>query len=411
MSVPEARLMLNRSRTRFPVTFVLGCGLLLATTGSSLGQSTQSPSERNLIEFPGDFDSAKEFVVTADGRHAAMVVKTKNGKFVVLTDRGRSAEHDLIWSLAVAPTPEARVAYAVKDREDGSEDAVTRVYCGSDAGPGMRQLLEGPYFDRSGQRLAYVGIMPDHLLRLVLDGKVLEDCERKAFAFAPSGDGWACAEQRRLRWAARFGQYEGGECDDVSHSTVSPDGKRLAWVGQIGADAFVMADGERGPDFARISELHWLPSGNDVLYCGEPKPVEGRTDPEPAWVVMHGNEETRTSGFACDLQVSRDGKRLLFWVAESTLDERWSLHCDQEVLGKSWERGPAAFSPDGQTVAWQRTDGDGVRWLSVGEERRQLTGKMQSLEWSAGGSTVSFAVCGERALSWITVRAEPARPR
>lgn len=411
MSVPETCPGFKSSRTGFPAVVVLGFGLLFATTGSSRGQSIQPSSERPLIEFPGDFASAKEFVVTADGGHAAMVVNTKNGKSVVLTDGGRSAEHDLIWSLAAAPSHKPRFAFAATDHDDESEGAKTRVYCGSAAGPEIRQLLEGPFFDRSGERLAYVAIMPDHQVRLVLDGKVLDDCERKAFSFAPNGQGWACAEQRRLRWAARFGKYEGGECDDVSQATVSPDGLRLAWVGQIGTDAFVMADGERRPNLARISELHWLPSGDDVLYCGEPKSVEERKDAASSWVVMLGKKEIWTRGFACDLQVSGDGKRLLFWVAESTLDERWSLHCDQEVLGKSWDRGPAAFSPDGRFVAWQRTDGEGVRWLCMGDAKFRLRGNLQSLEWSSDGSTVSFAVCGDRALSWVTVRSEPARPK
>ncbi|MCC6740082.1 MAG: hypothetical protein IT452_13630 [Planctomycetia bacterium] len=395
---------LRKGRLFLPSLFLLAPGLASA-------QAPLPISNRGLLELPEDVAAAREFAVSAGGAHAAVAAQTKSGRFVMLTEGGRSAEHEAIWSLVAAPGPQPRFAYAASDREEASGAIVTRVFCDGEAGPALQQLLEGPFFDPSGKRLAYVGIMPDHLVRLVLDGKVLEDRERRSFAFSPKGGGWACAEEKQLRWCARFGTCTGGECDDVSLVTVSPDGERLAWVGKVGADTFVMADGERRPDLVRISELHWLPSGRDVAYCGELKPPEGAANAEARWVVVRGKEETRTDGFPRDAQFSADEKHLLFWVGASTPGERWSLVCDGKVLGTSFEPGPAAFSPDGGTVAWVRTDGDGARWLHAGDARTQLGGRVPSLEWNAEGTAVSFAVCSERALTWVTARTDSARPR
>lgn len=377
----------------------------------AIGEPATEGAGRLLVALRDDDSSATESVVTPGGEHGAVVARTKNGRAVVLTDGGRSAEHEAVWSLVAAPSPKPRFAYAARDREKESGEFVTRVYCDSEAGPAMRQLLEGPFFDPSGKRLAYVGIMPDHLVKLVLDGKVLEDRERRSFAFAPKGGGWACAEEKQSRWCARFGTYTGGECDDVSLVMVSPDGERLAWVGKVGADTFVMADGERRQDVARISELHWLPSGRDVAWCGELKPPEGAGNAESRWVVVRGKEETRTDGFPCELQFSADERRMLFWAAASAPGERWSLLCDGKVLGTSYESGPAAFSPDGRSVAWVRTDGDGARWLHAGDANLRLGGRVMALEWNAEGTAVSFAACSDRALNWVTVRTESALPR
>jgi hypothetical protein len=128
---------------------------------------------------------------------------------------------------------------------------------------------------------------------------------------------------------------KGQTYDEIEQLTVSPDGKRVAFVAKKAGKMFVVVDGTEGKKYDFIKNLKFSPDSQHTAYCvGEgiythvdnPNGVGGAEDmAQKMFVVIDNNEGKKYDGSfaqANDLQTydplfSKDGKKVTYSAIEN----------------------------------------------------------------------------------------------
>jgi Tol biopolymer transport system component len=168
----------------------------------------------------------------------------------------------------------------------------------------------------------------------------------------------------------------------VNQGVISPDGKYLAYGDQVGLHLKLMQTGEvlnipqpegRAPDFYMWWPTAWFPDGTRFIASAyEP----GK--PTSAWVVsVMGGPPHKLRDNASAWAVSPDGKLIAFGnsLAPSVYDELQVMGAQGEdrrrlVAGSENDRVyQAAWSPDGQRIAYGRCHRTPNKWVWTIESR------------------------------------------
>jgi Tol biopolymer transport system component len=194
----------------------------------------------------------------------------------------------------------------------------------------------------------------------------------------------------------------------------SPDGTRIAFVGQEGVSAdtstlwLMDADGDGLTPIVEgfsVDEPAWSPDGLRIAFVGQQDPAGEPAGPLGLWIVPVDGGDPRLvlEGAWEGPGWSPDGTRLVVvgWRGNDVRD-LYTVNVDGSGLiritggGASWAT--PAWSPDGTRIACSRWDGESAVNVYVmnanGSDVRQLTDRAgwDSLPiWSADGSRILFA--------------------
>ncbi len=124
----------------------------------------------------------------------------------------------------------------------------------------------------------------------------------------------------------------------------SPDGKRFAYTTHETNGARVVIDGQPGPEYRGIANLHFSPDGSRVAYIG-------RGSTGGSFVVVDGEELPSGSHNLSSFEFSPDGQR--YWY-ELFRDGNRYLNLDGEESEAFWAGAGliGQFSPDGSRFAY-----------------------------------------------------------
>lgn len=390
-------MMLSNSRSRLWASMVL---LILGGSAQALAESLAPFEERLLSTATADGPIAESPVFARRGNAVAYCQELPDQTRIVHFGNSRSEPLAIASHLVLSDSPKPRLAYIESAAGEAPGERLFRVVCDGVPSPLLLMVLDGPLFDPVGEHLYYAAISRDHRRRLFVDGIPRIDQERQRIAFAGGGNDLAYAEQSRNRWHVVFGNYIGGDCDDISEIAISPDGQRVAYVGRIGDNSFVMCDGVRGKDCAAIWDLQWNASGKYCIYCAE---AVNSQSGQVEWMIVRGQEVIKEDSFVCKLRSSADDSRMLYWKSVSQLPKRWRLVSEGRSLGESDSPGECSFSPDGTGVAWVEEIGKAKRVLHVDDWLSVEMAYVGSIVWDSEGKKVAFgALCG-REFWWKVV--------
>ena len=281
------------------------------------------------------------FEVSADLAHWAAVVRAPGdsaGRFRVVSDSGAWGPYDfacgLAWgALGLAFSAESLsrqfVVYAV-NRSPAYD------YAGV------------PVFSPDGQELAYMAMTWSDSGRewfIVQDG--VDGGKRYDWAEPPVfyGDGHlACLAGDAGSWfLLKDGEVasEPVRCWGASWLTFSHDGNRVAYVLYLEYRRYcVVLDGERGPEYERVSELTFSPDGKRFACVAE---KAGRR-----CIVLDGKEGSWEDDLCCPT-FSPDGRALACSVRK---DSSWFMVYHEERFGPYDWCGAPVISQDGKHIAF-----------------------------------------------------------
>ncbi len=262
----------------------------------------------------------------------------------------------------------------------GASGELFLVIDGKDAGyAGLR-----PAFTPDGRRVVSIGRNPGQPDALLIDGRPqFTAAQIDSVTIGATGDIAAIALPVG---AAKKQLYLNGKPvpDTVGATgmTFSPDGKRwAAWCFDAPA-SWVVVDGKKQQEYARVMDVAFSPDSTRLLYLAESgvkrfvvvdgvedqgaaniltKPFFARTGNRYAYAVADsgsmdsrraviGNERQATGRMIQNLQLSADGSRHAYYRAIDALASRLVID-GQEVGVENAEGSQLHFSPDGRHVA------------------------------------------------------------
>jgi len=304
------------------------CGILL-----------QDFEPRRILTIPED---AVETVRSADGRHAACVVRAGDGGVAI----AGGPAFDRITDVALASN--GRVAHVA--HEGGTRRVVVDGVKG-EAVAGARGLA----FSADGKRFAYVATIAEGREVAVVDGKAGAEYLMIALApeFAPDGSavyiGMAARETTLVVGDRTF-----------THRTVSLPvfgGKKLAYVARTPEGMGMFVDGER---------------------------------------VEAGYHAVASSAFSADgarfaYKAQRDGRWLI--VVDGKVEHEYEATSEEHDLPVNPSQ--LVFSPDGKTLAYMGCEG-GKRTLRLGDRTVVSGAELRSPRFSADGKSIACVVAGDK---------------
>ena len=178
---------------------------------------------------------------------------------------------------------------------------------------------------------------------VVLDGKKLGEIYDEVdggVSLSRDGRDVAYRARRGRKWLVVVnGRELSGEYLDVRSPVLSPDGKRVAFVGRSAKGEHLVVDGIQGPPYASVADLQFSPDGRKVACRGE----LGST-----WhVLVDGVQGDPFNNIGHEtLTLSADGKQVAYMA-----DNRLVLNGKAQPPLESPLGGPI-FSPDGTRVAY-----------------------------------------------------------
>jgi len=320
-------------------------------------------------------------VVSADGRHVAMVARTRGcpkGMHDCLAVDGQWSPLLVQsgWSLALSPDGK-RVAYAANNGKKWV--VVVDGQAGPEFDGSKYSLPPGLSFSPDGKRLV-CEIKRDKQRSTVVDGQRigLEYDEAFGLSFSPDGKRMAYLARKGGQSFAVVDDRPGAGYDEIQGLTFSPDSRRFAYGARQGAKWLVVADGQASmaydppeilgsmapglptswhsvglqPRFSSDSEhvIFVAMSGGKwvVVVDGQWTAVAyGTEDKGKRSVVVGGQVVPECDGNRINYPaVSPDGKRMAFEVVPN-----WVV-VDGQASPKFFEVFSPRFSPDGAHVAY-----------------------------------------------------------
>jgi Tol biopolymer transport system component len=148
--------------------------------------------------------------------------------------------------------------------------------------------------------------------------------------------------------------HKGREYDSCQRVVFSPNSKRVAYVATSGGRAFVVADGVKGKEYLTAGQPVFSPDSRMVAYNASPEPgkrlvVANGVESKPYDFDKRGSVRLQPGNFYFPFHFSPDGKRVAY-VAKR--DGKYFVVVDGKEGRKHDLTEKVVFSPDGKRVAY-----------------------------------------------------------
>ena len=286
------------------------------------------------------YDTIRSLKVTPDGAHYAFIIEKRSPTArpaAVVIDGVEGATEREITELEQAP--DGRVAYMAMRPQTGP-------------GGNPPHLIVGPLDASWTTTFGYpvpAGPAPQHHVAWSADGK--------RFAYI---------QQNTPNPGATVmvnGKAMGPTYNSASAPLWSPDGSRLAYVGNSPTGAFPVIDGQELEGFNWVKEFTWSPDGKRYAFYGARS--------TGIWMMVDGKEQPKALSFGVDaLRWSPDGKHFVYSAQTTVANYQPVVDfvLQPHYLGEFHTRRQAnppinfpvfSYSPDGSRLAYvgAKTDG------------------------------------------------------
>lgn len=293
------------------------------------------------------FDEVRDLTLSADGSSFAYRAKLDNREFVVLGDRRFEEFHNV-------------------DRPTISPDGKTVAYAACSAEAGWKWFVVNG--DRRGEPFDRV-LLP-------------EFCAGGEVAY----QAWLGKKDLVV-----VGGRRGPEYDDVGRPIVSPDGKTVAYMANVGGSPgstgrnvggewFVVVGDKRGESFDAVDDVVFSPDSKTVAYSAE---RDGRS------FVIVGDRKLREFARTWYPGFSPDGTRVAYLADEG----KGVFPVIDEEVGEAHDgMGDIIFSPDGNHVAYEARKGCKGFVVADGKKGREFSTVRSPIVWGPDGRHLAYRV-------------------
>jgi WD40 repeat protein len=173
---------------------------------------------------------------------------------------------------------------------------------------------------------------------------------------------------KRVAYVAKAGKKcvvvvdgkKGEEYDSCLRVAFSPDGKRTAYVATKGKKAFVVVDGVKGKEYLTVGQPVFSPDGKTVAYNASSAPdrrlvVVNSAESQKYDFDRRGGTQLQAGGFSFPFYFSPDGKRVAYAAKR---DGKQFIVVDGKEGKKHGSVGKITFSPDGRRIAYLSIPGN-----------------------------------------------------
>jgi hypothetical protein len=343
---------------------------------SWMGLSTPRESSTAVIARSGPF------LWSADGKHAAWQAHRGSKSLLVVDGVEGEPVDQLLQNSVTFSADWAHVAYAAKE---GAKSFV--VLDGKKLGEKYDEVDAPVSLGRDGRDVAYRA-RRGKTWQIVMNDRELGSEYRDVRSPVLSPDG---------RRVAFVGSSEKGEhlvadgvqgplCDIVSELQFSPDGRRIACRAKIGATWHVLVDGAKGEPFRDISyeTLTFSGDGKQVAYMADKR------------LIVNGKAHPLLEMSLGGPIFSPDGTRVAY-IGQSS-QTGYDVFVDGKVIGGAYASG-FVFSPSGRHIAFVagRQPGYIVVDRNHGEDFEEIVGVPV---FSADDKKVGYPVRKGRDILW-----------
>jgi Tol biopolymer transport system component len=140
---------------------------------------------------------------------------------------------------------------------------------------------------------------------------------------------------------------------------ISPDRKRVAYIGIVGNQQYVAADGKNHRKYDDIKFLLFSPDNQHIAYAGKAG---------DDWYLAVDRKEEKQCEYIGALLFSPDGNRMAYGIAKGN---KWCVVVDGKEEKQYDEIGFLLFSPDSKHMAYAATNGNKRFVVVDGKEEMQ----------------------------------------